>query len=109
MGADYGFKNCKAACVLGWCKSGCLSCTQSAQDGLSGCTGFQPSVASPCESEVAAADSCSIYDTWDADNCGEVQLDCSFVAPAKAFRSTLKDGHCADIGYTVAEGTQTIN
>ena len=31
------------------------------------------------------------------------------VAPAKAFRKTLKDGHCADIGYTVAEGTQTIN
>merc|ERR1711957_40335 len=46
--ADYGFKNCKAACLLGWCKSGCLSCTQPAQDGLSGCTGFTPSVASPC-------------------------------------------------------------
>jgi len=46
--AQYGFKNCKAACLLGWCKSGCLSCTQPAQDGLSGCTGFTPSVASPC-------------------------------------------------------------
>merc|ERR1712100_530631 len=22
--ADYGFKNCKAACLLGWCKQGCL-------------------------------------------------------------------------------------
>merc|ERR1712022_30221 len=61
------------------------------------------------QASLAATDSCSIYDTWDADNCGEVQLDCSYVAPAKAFRKTLKDGHCADIGYTVAEGTQTIN
>merc|ERR1712216_367628 len=38
--ADYGFKNCKAACLLGWCKEGCLSCTQPAQDALAGCTGF---------------------------------------------------------------------
>merc|ERR1711988_793939 len=45
--ADYGFKNCKAACLLGWCKSGCLSCTQPAQDDLSGCTGFAPSTAQP--------------------------------------------------------------
>merc|ERR1711953_1157965 len=46
--AQYGFKNCKAACLLGWCKSGCLTCTQPAQDALSGCTGFTPSVAEPC-------------------------------------------------------------
>merc|ERR1711862_192826 len=52
--ADYGFKNCKAACLLGWCKSGCLSCTQPAQDDLSGCTGFQPSVASPCMDKFLA-------------------------------------------------------
>merc|ERR1711967_157644 len=46
--ADYGYKNCKAACLLGWCKEGCLSCTQPAQDALSGCTGFSPGVADPC-------------------------------------------------------------
>merc|ERR1712085_206496 len=57
--ADYGFKNCKAACLLGWCKSGCLSCTQSAQDGLSGCTGFTPSVAAPC---LEATGACSADD-----------------------------------------------
>merc|ERR1711913_211258 len=29
--ADYGFKNCKAACLLGWCKQGCLDCTAPAR------------------------------------------------------------------------------
>merc|ERR1712048_1073882 len=24
---QYPFKNCEAACLLGWCKQGCLSCT----------------------------------------------------------------------------------
>merc|ERR1711988_1150321 len=59
--ADYGFKNCKAACLLGWCKSGCLSCTQPAQDELSGCTGFTPSTASPCLEEKATG-ACSADD-----------------------------------------------
>merc|ERR1712050_533156 len=76
--ADYGFKNCKAACLLGWCKSGCLSCTQSAQDDLSSCTGFSPSVAEPClESEVTGA--CSANDQAalaDAKNVGEKQDAC---------------------------------
>jgi hypothetical protein len=58
---------------------------------------------------LESKDTCSIYDNWDADTCGEVQLDCSYVAPAKAFRSTLKDGHCADIGFTVAAGTKVIS
>merc|ERR1719453_2232541 len=49
--ADYGFKNCKAACLLGWCKSGCLSCTQPAQDELSTCAGFTSSAATPCLSD----------------------------------------------------------
>merc|ERR1712160_95201 len=40
-------------CLLGWCKSGCLSCTQPAQDGLTGCTGFSPAVAAPCEEVVS--------------------------------------------------------
>merc|ERR1712022_94950 len=53
--ADYGFKNCKAACLLGWCKSGCLSCTQPAQDALPACTGFTPSTAEPCLEAKAGA------------------------------------------------------
>merc|ERR1712193_533056 len=59
--ADYGFKNCKAACLLGWCKSGCLSCTQPAQDDLPGCTGFAPAVAEPCL-EAVATGACSADD-----------------------------------------------
>merc|ERR1711977_508528 len=46
--ADYGFKNCKAACLLGWCKQGCLDCTKPAQDDLSVCTGFATGTATPC-------------------------------------------------------------
>merc|ERR1712098_620652 len=52
--AQYGFANCKVACLAGWCKSGCLSCTQPAQDGLPSCTGFSASTASPCDDEVQA-------------------------------------------------------
>merc|ERR1712185_337622 len=80
--ADYGFKNCKAACLLGWCKSGCLSCTQPAQDALSGCTGFQPSTASPCLEEVSTG-ACSADDQAnlaDASTVGEKQDKCGKAA-----------------------------
>merc|ERR1712048_1000465 len=50
--ADYGFKNCKAACLLGWCKSGCLSCTAPAQETLAPCTGFTAGTADPCEEKA---------------------------------------------------------
>merc|ERR1712076_289771 len=46
--ADYGFKNCKAACLLGWCKQGCLDCTKPAQDDLATCAGFATGTATPC-------------------------------------------------------------
>jgi len=46
---EYGAKNCKADCLLGWCKSGCLSCTAPAQETLSACTGFTAATADPCE------------------------------------------------------------
>jgi len=59
--ADYGFKNCKAACLLGWCKSGCLSCTQPAQDDLAGCAGFTPAKADPCL-ETTSTGACSADD-----------------------------------------------
>merc|ERR1711918_208936 len=47
--ATYGFKNCKVACLAGWCKSGCLSCTAPAQDTLGTCAGFTPAAADPCD------------------------------------------------------------
>merc|ERR1711862_816008 len=49
---EYGAKNCKADCLLGWCKSGCLSCTAPAQKTLASCTGFTASTADPCEEEL---------------------------------------------------------
>merc|ERR1712070_1002543 len=49
---EYGAKNCKADCLLGWCKSGCLSCTAPAQETLATCTGFTPAAAEPCEEEM---------------------------------------------------------
>merc|ERR1719446_1420080 len=50
---EYGAANCKADCLLGWCKSGCLSCTQPAQATLATCTGFPTPTADPCEELTA--------------------------------------------------------
>jgi len=49
ISGEYGAKNCKADCLLGWCKSGCLSCTAPAQKDLATCTGFPTPTADPCE------------------------------------------------------------
>merc|ERR1712046_371263 len=49
---EYGAKNCKADCLLGWCKSGCLSCTAPAQKTLATCTGFTAGTADPCEEKA---------------------------------------------------------
>merc|ERR1712054_755730 len=76
--ADYGFKNCKAACLLGWCKSGCLSCTQPAQDDLAGCAGFTPAKADPCL-ETVSTGACSAddqADLADAKTVGDKQDKC---------------------------------
>merc|ERR1712139_112113 len=46
---DHAATNCKADCLLGWCKQGCLDCTEPAQEALSTCTGFTTPTADPCE------------------------------------------------------------
>merc|ERR1712048_958586 len=53
---EYGAQNCKADCLLGWCKSGCLECTKPAQDTLATCTGFTAATAKPC---LEATGACS--------------------------------------------------
>merc|ERR1712048_386324 len=58
--ADYGFKNCKAACLLGWCKQGCLDCTAPAQVDLPACTGIPAGSPTPCMETTAV--SCSADD-----------------------------------------------
>merc|ERR1712166_828766 len=55
---EFAAKNCKAACLLGWCKQGCLDCSTAAEPkaALDGCTGFTSGSASPClESAVTGA------------------------------------------------------
>merc|ERR1712063_92662 len=80
--AQYGFKNCKVACLAGWCKSGCLSCTAPAQDTLGTCAGFTPAAADPCDTEdvsVAATGGCIAADQAnlaDAKNVGDKQDAC---------------------------------
>merc|ERR1711912_7874 len=61
-------------------------------------------LASPIE---APADTCSLYDISDG-TCGQSDLDCKYAPYAKDFQSGLKDGTCADQGYTEPVGTQTI-
>merc|ERR1712224_986345 len=49
VSGEYGAANCKADCLLGWCKSGCLECPKPAQATLGTCTGFTTPTADPCE------------------------------------------------------------
>merc|ERR1712080_569735 len=37
---EYAVKNCKSACLLGWCKQGCLDCSTAAEpsSALDSCT-----------------------------------------------------------------------
>merc|ERR1712079_136135 len=112
--ADYGFKNCKAACLLGWCKSGCLSCTQPAQDALSGCTGFSPAVAEPClesagpcgaDDQAALADATTVGEKQDA--CGKSALGLTGIDHDKFTSCVQSDlgisAGCSECYYTVAQ------
>merc|ERR1711908_195988 len=46
---------------------------------------------------------CTVYSIGDG-KCGESTLNCLYVGPAKLANKDLKDGTCADQGYTVATG-----
>lgn len=51
---EYGAKNCKAACLLGWCKQGCLDCTAPATKKVGKCVGkVQFESITPCLESVA--------------------------------------------------------
>merc|ERR1712193_343712 len=51
-------------------------------------------------------DTCSLYAIDDA-TCGQSDLDCQYMKYAKAAEKSLKDGTCADQGYTVKGDTET--
>merc|ERR1712199_97574 len=104
--ADYGFKNCKAACLLGWCKSGCLSCTQPAQDDLAGCAGFMPSKADPCL-ETTSTGACSAADQAnlaDAKTVGDKQDKCGKDALGLSGIDHDKFTSCAQSELSISAG-----
>merc|ERR1712071_358491 len=75
--AQYGASNCKAACLLGWCKQGCLDCTAPAQATLATCTGFAAGSPKPCLKSTAG--SCSADDQSklsDSPTVGKAGSDC---------------------------------
>merc|ERR1712048_1498866 len=77
--ADYGFKNCKAACLLGWCKQGCLDCTAPAQTDLPACTGIPAGSPTPCLENSAVqctADDQSKIQALDDDTFGDKSNKC---------------------------------
>jgi len=79
--AEYGASNCKAACLLGWCKQGCLDCTASAQATLATCTGFPAGSPKPCLKSTAG--SCSADDQSklsDGATVGKAGSDCGLKA-----------------------------
>jgi len=114
--AQYGFKNCKAACLLGWCKQGCLDCTKDAQVTLAACTGFSSGDATPCFGENAAP-ACSATEQAalaDGNAVGEKQSVCAKSALGfrgidhDKFTSCVKDGlsigdTCTECYYTTAQ------
>jgi len=57
---------------------------------------------------LKSGEACSLYEIKD-DTCGQSDLDCSFTGPAKTFRRSLIDGTCAEHGFTVKTGEQTIS
>merc|ERR1712166_1435381 len=60
------------------------------------------------QAHVSSASSCSLFDISLGDVCAQSDLDCKFTGPAKIFRNTLHDGNCADQGFTVKTGENTI-
>merc|ERR1712178_342539 len=63
---EYGAKNCKSACLLGWCKAGCLSRTEPAQETLAQCTGFTAAAAEPCEEDLKVSEGACTADEQSA-------------------------------------------
>jgi len=79
---EYGAKNCKAACLLGWCKQGCLDCTAPATKKVAECVGkdVQFDEITPCL-ESATASSCTNGDrhtlaSMDVNDIGKKANDC---------------------------------
>merc|ERR1712005_57018 len=96
----------KEACLLGWCKSGCLSCTQPAQDALGDCAGFTPSKADPCL-ETTSTGACSAADQAnlaDAKTVGDKQDKCGKDALGLSGIDHDKFTSCAQSELSISAG-----
>merc|ERR1712216_867358 len=81
---EFAAKNCKAACLLGWCKQGCLDCSTADEpkSALDACTGFTSGSADPCL-ETTAAGACGADDQAalaDSATVGKAGSDCGLGA-----------------------------
>merc|ERR1712048_160935 len=61
VNGDYAAQNCKVACLAGWCKEGCLSCSTAAEPkaALDACTGYTSASAEPCLESTSKDVDCS--------------------------------------------------
>merc|ERR1712000_355910 len=78
--ADYGFKNCKGKCLLGWCKQGCLDCTVPAQADLPKCSGIPAGTPTPCletEAVSCSSDDQAAIQSMDDNAFGEQSNKCA--------------------------------
>merc|ERR1711865_1363167 len=106
---EYGAKNCKADCILGWCKAGCLSCTVPAQETLAQCTGFTAGAADPCEENLKVTGgtiNLAIKDCGDSSTHGHVSgISPSSVTPGQKTLVSWS-GH---LDTAVSDGSFTTN
>ena len=56
---------------------------------------------------VAPFATTTLYQIKDGE-CGQFALDSKYAGPAKAFDHDLKEGTCASVGYTQADGTKSM-
>jgi lipocalin len=68
-------------------------------------TTWEPAVAAIEEEEPL--DNTTLYQIKDGE-CGEVAMDSKYAPEATKVDKDLKEGTCTSVGYTVADGTQTV-
>merc|ERR1712048_661309 len=71
----YSAANCKADCLLGWCKSGCLSCSKQAAADAATCSGIATADVQPCdltEQVTGGTLALTLQDCGDASTHGKI-------------------------------------
>merc|ERR1712048_1232118 len=94
----YSAANCKADCLLGWCKSGCLTCSKKAQDDSAACSGIATADVQPCDLAVSARGACTADDVSKIGALPQDTSDGSFGAKSAA---------CGKKAYSLISGFDT--